>query len=172
MQQLLVRLSDRIDKAVMRQFIPLRAIAEFAADQVQFIQRVDGVVAQAFGLRLTPEHHATRSSGSDQLLFEPGPQRRLWNVGLLRYLFDRVFIKTQQRLFHVGRREVSKCDLCVLGLQIAPEAFAHDLKHDRLDKLAGDRFCLAAGCFHLRFHKLFHQLLGDILREVAVLISR
>src|SRR6266496_3892187 len=114
----------------MCQFIPLRAAAQFAADKMQFIQRIDSVVTQAFGLRFTPKHHSPCTSRSDQMLFEPGSQNWLGNVGLLRDGLDRLLIETQEGLFHADCLEMRDGDLRIFGLQVAPESLADDLKLD------------------------------------------
>src|SRR5262249_19291230 len=88
-KQLLARSLDCVDKAVMCQFIPLRAAAWFAPDKVQFIQCIDRLVWQTFGFRFTAKYDAPSSGWSDQLFFEPRSQCPLGNTGIKRDCLDR-----------------------------------------------------------------------------------
>ena len=156
-----VRRSDRVDQAVMRELVPLRARAKLGVDDVPPLELVEGLRE---ALPVLDVDGAAGADRGDEVLLEPRAQTPFAHAPGGRGGMHRLVVELPEHGVDVAEGlDIRLGDDRGVARQALPEAAADDLQLHRLDEAAADVTARA----HAHRQQSVDETGGDARRERA-----
>ncbi len=164
----LVGLLHRLNQTVVGQLHPAGAGPNFAADEMQVLQHVDGLVGDAAGLLWAAVGQAAGASRGDQGGGKPVAQPLLADSGLFHRFAQGAFVEIGQGQVDVaeGLQMIGGDGHHLMG-QLGPQVLADHLQLDRFDVLAADAAGFLVGGLYPHLAEIVDQLLSHARGKFA-----